>query len=221
MKKIRRKRKKKEENRSPRKILPVVTLDKPKKIKKYKTQKCAFINSDGLRCKKYAVGKSTLCREHGGNPIVRENLLKGKEEYALTHYNASKYDPAYHPISFLDHSRAGRSVVEIAAIFEVSVRTLEKWSEKYHSFNTVWEIGKAMHEKWWIDQAKDNLTNKRNFNSSLYKFVTMNKLGYSDRIEQKNMNMNMHGVLLVPDAVSEDEWEEENIKDVDFSNVDT
>jgi hypothetical protein len=42
----------------------------------------------------------------------------------------------------------------------------------------------------------------------------MNKLGYSDKIEQKNINTNIHGVLVIPDKVTIEEWENEVI-DVD------
>jgi len=186
-----------------------------KTIKKYKKQRCAYIRGDGTQCKYLAVGKSTLCKTHGGNPVVKENLIVASTtEKALIDPN-SKFDPAIHPISYIDFSREGLSDVEIAAQFEVSVETINNWAEKYKTFNTAWEIGQAMHEAWWLRQGKNNLTNKRNFNSSLFKFMTMNKLGYSDKIEQKNMNMNVHGVLMIPDAVSEEEWENEDVIDVD------
>ena len=81
-------------------------------------------------------------------------------------------------------------------------------------FNKAYDIGKAMHEAWWIEQGKSGLNN-RGFNTSLFKFLTSNKLGYSDKMETKNMNMNVHGVLMVPDKVSEEEWEQdEDVIDV-------
>jgi len=82
-------------------------------------------------------------------------------------------------------------------------------------FNTAPEIGQALHEAWWIQQGKNGLTN-RGFNTSLFKFLTSNKLGYSDKMETKSLNMNLHGVLMVPDKMSDDEWEnDEDIIDFD------
>ena len=67
------------------------------------------------------------------------------------------------------------------------------------------EIGEAMHETWYLLQGKNNLENPR-FNTGLFKFLTANKLGYAEKVESKNINMNAHGVLLIPNQQSEDEW---------------
>lgn len=182
-----------------------------KKIKKFKKQRCAFVDENRERCTNNAVGKSTLCKQHGGNPIIKENLRSDNELYI-----SSYFDPSYHPITFIEMSREGMSEVEIAASFEVGLETMRGWSEKYASFNVALDVGRAMHEAWWLEQGKGNLNN-RGFNTGLFKYLTANKLGYSDKMETKNMNMNVHGVLMIPDKMSEDEWENQNedIIDVD------
>lgn len=188
--------------------LPVIIK---KKKKRYKKQKCAFVDSSGKQCHRLAVGKSTLCKVHGGNPVIKENLITTPDNFI--DYPNSKFDPAIHPLSFIDFARSGYSDVEIAAQFEVSADTMKKWAEKYESFNKAYEIGQAMQEAWWLEQGKNNL-NARSFNTPLFKFLTMNKLGYSDKIEQKNLNTNVHGVLLIPDAVTAEEWEAEEMGEV-------
>lgn len=185
---------------------------KPHITKKYKRQKCDFIDSNGKRCSNNAVGKGTLCKKHGGNPIVKENLVPALiEKKSLI--SVTKYKPETHPIEFIDFSRRGMSEVEIAAEFQVSVRAIKRWAEKFESFSIAYEIGQAMHEAWWINQGKNNL-NARDFNTNLFKFLTSNKLGYSDKMETKSTNLNIHGVLLAPDVVTEDEWEQENSEDI-------
>lgn len=182
-----------------------------KKIKRYRKQRCKFV-SDGNRCRNYAVGKSTLCKQHGGDPVIKENLFKDSE-LALVGLNTS-YNPVEHPTLFIDYSRMGMSEVEIAAEFKVSVATLKSWTEKFEMFNTAYEIGKALHESWWLQQGKSGLFN-RGFNTGLFKFLTANKLGYAEKVESRNLNMNVHGVLMVPDKMSEEEWEnEEDVIDV-------
>lgn len=189
-----------------------------KRVKKiYKKQQCAFIGDIELpngdteyrQCRKKAVGKSTLCEAHGGNPVIKENLLPVEQEVLLS-ATSVKFNPASHPIDFINFSRHGASQVEIAAEFGISVQTLKGWAEKYASFNTAFEVGQAMHEAWWLTKGKDNL-NSRNFNTPLYKFLTMNKLGYSDKVEQKSFNTTIHGVLVIPDKVTAEEWEQEAI----------
>lgn len=190
---------------SPKRTLKDIDLEsKPKKILRYKKQRCSFIMACGNQCTKYAVGKSSLCKKHGGDPVIKENLIK-KDELSLVGVR-EKFDPTRHPTLFIDLSRQGLSEVEIAAEFEVAVTTLRNWSEKYEMFNIAFDIGKALHESWWLQQGKAGLNN-RGFNTSLFKFLTSNKLGYSDKMETKNMNMNVHGVLMVPDKVTEEEWE--------------
>lgn len=177
-----------------------------RKLKKYyKKQRCAFVFSNGTQCKKLAVGKSSLCKRHGGDPTIKENLYKGTEEVLLPNVRV-KFDPAFHPIRYIELSKDGLSEVEIAAEFEIAVITIQEWAEKFESFYIAKEVGKAMHESWWLRQGKENMST-RAFNASLYKYITMNKLGYSDKIEQKSLNMNIHGVLMVPDSVSEEDWE--------------
>jgi hypothetical protein len=185
---------------------------KTRKLKKrYKKQKCAFymmnLAGENIRCKRNAVGSSTLCSDHGGERIDKKNLILASESTLSIN---SKFKPHIHPILFIDLSRQGMSEVEIAAEFQIGVSTLKKWSETFAEMATAYEIGKALHEAWWLQQGKSGLNNVRNFNTNLFKFLTGNKLGYSDKIQTTNLNMNTHGVLLVPGVVSESEWAEQN-----------
>lgn len=197
-----------------KKTLPARQIEEKHEIKKYKTQKCAYVSPEsGKRCKRNAVGKGTLCAKHGGNPKIKENLIPVTIENHKLVLHKNKFNPAKHPMEYIDLSRQGLSEVEIAARFEVSAQTVRAWAERFESFSLAHEIGQAMHESWWIEQGKNNL-NARDFNTPLFKFLTSNKLGYSDKMETKNTNLNVHGVLKVPDSVTEDEWESEDIIDV-------
>jgi hypothetical protein len=102
------------------------------------------------------------------------------------------------------------STVEIAATIGVGEITLKNWSENFQEFSVAFEIGKALHESWWIEKGKSGLES-RNFNTPLYKFLTGNKLGYAEKTESKNFNMNTCGVLVVPAKQTVDEWEASGI----------
>ena len=108
-------------------------------------------------------------------------------------------------MQYIEFSRMGHSDVEIAAEFEVGVGTMRGWAEKFLDFNTAFEIGQAMYEAWWLQEGKRNLDN-RGYNTGLYKYLTGNKLGYSDKIESKNLHVHA-GVLMVPAQMDKDEWE--------------
>ena len=120
-----------------RKPLPI---EQRKKIKKYVKQRCAFIRDNGTQCKSSATGKGTLCKWHGGGEVIKENLIK-ESEMALIARNIV-FDPAKHPIEYIEMARNGMSDVEIAAEFEVAVTTIRLWSEKYEPFFTAYEVGK-------------------------------------------------------------------------------
>jgi len=175
---------------------------KIKVIKRYPKEQCM---TEG--CTHNAVGKGVICKRCGGDPVIKENLLEVREIPIGTLMN-TKYDPDGHPLQFIALSREGLSDVEIAAEFGVSVTTLRGWSERFADFNTAYDIGKDMHEAWWLREGKENLDN-RSYNTGLFKFLAGNKLGYSDKMESKNLNITA-GVLMVPAQQSQKEWEGEN-----------
>jgi len=178
---------------------PPLELNPPKIIKRYPKQRCSVQG-----CRKNAVGKDDVCKAHGGNPVVKENLL-ALDQISDAQLAVTKFDPAMHPMQYIEFSRMGYSDVEIAAEFEVGVGTMRGWAEKFLDFNTAFEIGQAMYEAWWLHEGKRNLDN-RGYNTGLYKYLTGNKLGYSDKIESKNLHVHA-GVLMVPAQMDKDEWE--------------
>ena len=176
---------------------------------KYKKARCLHIKDDGTRCKRAAIGRGDKCDIHGGEKFAEETL-------PANYFNAivenGKYDPVVFPMKYIQLSQRGMSDAEIAADMKVSVRMLQLWAEQYKEFGIAYEIGQAMHEAWYLRVGKGGLNN-RFFNTSLFKFLTGNKLGYSEKIETKNMNQNQYGVLLVPGSMSCDEWEQKNEED--------
>lgn len=184
---------------------------KLKRKKIYVKEKCHFVE-DGVRCTRNCIGSGQLCKFHGGlrdldNVLSKEALqLINAEVGKLT-----KFNPAIHPLQMIDLSRQGLSDVEIAAEMEVGVATLRGWADTYEEFSIAHDIGQALYESWWLQKGKAGL-DQRNFNTSLFKFLTGNKLGYADKIETKNLNMTAHGVLVAPAKQSIEEWETEGIE---------
>lgn len=186
-----------------------------KKLKVYVKAKCMF-HENGVRCNRNAIGSSQLCKIHGGVRNIKSSLdeVTTSEIIKSPVFKGTKFDPAIHPLQMIDLSREGKSDVEVAAEMGVGVLTLRGWADKYESFATAYDIGQALYESWWLEKGRDNLTT-RNFNTTLFKFLTANKLGYAEKVETKNLNMNTCGVLVVPEKVSVDEWEAAGVDDKD------
>lgn len=156
-------------------------------------------------CDNMAVGEVDVCEKHGGERVIEKNLLAPKDVPTAL-LKAVKYDKGIHPMGFISYSKKGLSAVEIAAEFGVSMKTLKKWDETFEEFHEAFEVGAALHEAWYIQKGKDNLDNMR-YNTTLYKYLTGNKLGWAEKTESKNLNVHA-GVLVVPQQVTEAEWEE-------------
>jgi len=182
---------------------------KKKKIILYKKQKCDFINpKTGLQCKCKAVGRGNMCVEHGGERSAPETLITTQDMHPSIF---QKYDPNVHPLQYILLSKNGMSDAEIASELNVGKSKMVEWTEKYFEFAEAYEIGQSMQEAWWLETGKNNLNN-RFFQTGLYKFITMNKLGYSEKASPVMQQNNNYGVLLLPPEMSIDEWEQANIK---------
>ncbi len=206
----------------PERIVLRKILEKLPKRKSYVRERCHYRFKNGNRCKLPAVGSGQLCQSHGGKIVTGEghDTLTAIIQTMLN--KNSKYHPVVHPLDFIKMSKRGMSDIEIAAEFNVSAGTLRSWAEKYNDFGEAYEIGQTMYEAWWLNKGVGGLDDTRNFNTPLYKFLTGNKLGYSDKIETKNTNIN-HGVLVVPGMQSIEEWEggkkqieDKNVMDAEY-----
>lgn len=187
-------------------------LSEKKQIAVYPNIKCSV---EG--CNRFAVGKHDVCEKHGGDPVVKENLLK-TYEVSDTLRRLSKFNPAVHPMKYIKLSQQGWSPSEIASEFGVGLSTLRGWSETFEDFYIAMDIGKGAYESWWLKEGKRNLDN-RNYNTGLFKFLTANTLGFSDKMETKSLHVTA-GVLAVPlPAKTPDEWENDykDVVDVDFT----
>ncbi len=205
--KVKVKKLRKKEQGSTLKIKPLPIKKRLKRKKLYVKEKCHFHDDKGIRCTHNAIGSGQLCETHGGEKD-RTNVLspEATQLYLAIKGKRIKFNPGIHPLQMIDLSRQGMSDVEIAAEMGVGVETLRGWSDQYQEFSTAYEIGQALHESWWLTKGKAGL-DSRNFNTGLFKYLTGNKLGYADKVETKNLNMAVCGVLVAPAKQSIDEWE--------------
>lgn len=98
----------------------------------------------------------------------------------LKRANDKKYKPEYCQ-QIIDHMEKGHSFKSFAGIIGVSVRTPEKWLERYPDFREAYEQGKAANLLYWERQGMAGLQmNPRDFNTPLY----IHKMKYHKHFEE-------------------------------------
>lgn len=182
---------------------------------KYESQRCMYVNPEGTQCKNFACGSGTLCSVHSNQTKVQRLQSSSTDvpfdSLPSTYLERTKFDPAVHPLLYIKLSKQGRSDVEIASEFSISVQTLKRWTQEITEMKEAYEIGQTMYEAFFLKKGTENLENDR-FNNVLYKYITMNKLGYSDKMETKSTSTGLHGVLLIPGTSSIEDWERQTIE---------
>lgn len=199
---------------------------------------CAYVSASGEKCKSYACRGSNLCvvhsrmvgmtrldtiREHyaSKSKIADEsredrgeqkdhNIALNESSRGIGPNISSKFDVGKHPLLYIKLSKEGKSDVEIASLFQISLSTLMRWVHDYEEMKEAYEIGQTMYEAFFLTKGVQNLENDR-FNNVLFKYLTMNKLGYSDKVETKSTMQGLHGVVVIPNTLSIQEWEAQSI----------
>lgn len=157
------------------------------------------------QCKKNAVGDTGKCRMHGGR--IEDDMLRKDIECTDKHLEKVGYRPDVHPLLYIALAKDGLSDIEIAAHFGISAQKMRSWADQFESFQMAYELGNTLYQAWWQGEGKQNLDNSR-YNTGLFKFMTMNLLGWSDKSESKSLTVHA-GVLVVPGTKEQSVWEAE------------
>jgi transposase-like protein len=72
----------------------------------------------------------------------------------------SLYDPAY-CAKVVDLGRIGKSVEQIAAILDVSLRTMYSWRDAHQEFLHALDDAKTYEQAWWEEQAQSYMVENK------------------------------------------------------------
>lgn len=98
------------------------------------------------------------------------------------------YQSLYHCEEFVRLCGEGCTLAEIAALFGISIKTLEKWAQANPEFMEACELGYTVSRAWWEREGRLNLHN-RDFNASLWTLHMINRFGWTRKIEGKSETM--------------------------------
>ena len=110
----------------------------------------------------------------------------------------SVYRADFHPKSFVELSKSGKNITQIAAIWDVDQGTIRRWSAKYPKFCMSVEKGKELCTNWYTDigqaamlgQARTKDGQKINVDFKFFKWMTQNVCKWSERVDQNVVSQN-------------------------------
>lgn len=79
----------------------------------------------------------------------------------------SKYEPSYCDV-VVELGKAGKSVAQMCANFDISRQTIDNWAEAHPEFLEALSRAKMHAQSWWEDQGVSGMTADK-FNAAVWK----------------------------------------------------
>ena len=98
------------------------------------------------------------------------------------------YRKDFHPAEYVRHSRDGKNLTQIAALFDVTRETIYDWGRKFKDFSDALKRGRQLCEAHWMNLGYAGMTGgvtgkdgkKIQINLGFYVWLTKNNFGWSD-----------------------------------------
>lgn len=101
-----------------------------------------------------------------------------------------KYRKDFHPQSFIEHSKQGKHLYQIAYEWDVCRDVLYQWQAKHSEFNDAVKKGKQYAEAWYMNLGHRAMLGQVTINGKpvvvnlgWFCYLTKNKFKWSDRME--------------------------------------
>lgn len=102
----------------------------------------------------------------------------------------TKYDPDFHPSDFIEQSKKGNSLTQIACSWDVDRDTIYEWQKKHKRFSGACKRGKEYLEAWYTNIGKAAIAGQVKINGEkvtpnlgFFVWMTKNILKWSDKVE--------------------------------------
>ena len=97
----------------------------------------------------------------------------------------TKYDAKFHNEDFLRLAAQGKTIIQIAAEWDVDRDTIAEWGKKHAEFSGTLKRGKALSEAWYVNVGQKALQgNPDNIHLGFYVWLTKNLFKWSDKVEE-------------------------------------
>lgn len=100
------------------------------------------------------------------------------------------YDPDFHPQDFIEQSKRGRQVIQIATSWDVHRDTVYEWAKVHEEFSDAFKRGRQYCESFWLDLGQSAMLGQAKINGEkikvdlgFYCYLTKATLGWSEKVE--------------------------------------
>lgn len=115
----------------------------------------------------------------------------------------SKFDPDFHPESFIELSKEGKTLAEICAAWGICRDTLWRWSKDKDRtiFSDAIKIGLQAREAWFVEQGKKIFRGEIKGNPAPWVFIMKNCFKWSDKNDDEPTDKEEETVTLTTDQL--------------------
>lgn len=99
-----------------------------------------------------------------------------------------EYRKDFHPIDFMEQSKRGRQVIQIATSWGLHRDTLYDWSKKHKEFSDAFKKGRQFCESFWMDLGQSAMLGQAKLNGEkikvdlgFYCFLAKATLGWREK----------------------------------------
>jgi transposase len=104
-----------------------------------------------------------------------------------------KYKKEFHPENFIELSKQGKTLAQIAFHWDIARETIYDWQKKHREFSYAVKRGREFSESWYMELGQTAMLNrakvggeKVNINLGMFCWMTKNMFNWSDKIESKS-----------------------------------
>ena len=104
----------------------------------------------------------------------------------------TKYDPDFHPESYIELSKQGKTSAQITTEWDIHPDTKYEWMRNHKEFSEAVKKGQRALEAWFTNFGMNIAAGKMDkSNVTAYIWLTKNCIGWRDKVENVNYDIDV------------------------------
>lgn len=135
----------------------------------------------------------------------------------------TKYRKDFHPDDFITLSKQGKTLAQIAYIWDVDRDTVQEWRKRHEEFSVAVKKGRQYAEAWYINLGQSAMIGQAkmngmpiHFNLGTFCWMTKNLFKWSDRVSNEPADTTLHRPLK---DMSDEELESYDVRQTNYNDT--